>query len=258
MRVEEAWSFRNNNPNNSTATAVGNNPSSQDNNKVGEACYIAATVQNRRFYGVLVEQEALQTASVLHWQDEAVGLELNRRMRALQQAQSQQPTITTNTEATTAEKKATTAEDSQEMQVDGSEEIKDETTDQPPASERKESAVKDAPANPSTDSAPGPPIAATAAAESMKVPARAEPIIHSRKRPRDDVTVHKTSTEQRQVQKLSYTAQGDYRNLLATFVSVEAAAEDSAELQDAIGKACQNGGGFVGKYYYQYEVSRSL
>jgi len=86
----------------------------------------------------------------------------------------------------------------------------------------------------------------------------------SRKRPRDNdttdtaITLHNTTQQQqRQVQKLSYHAEGDYRNLIATYMNIEAAAEDSPERSDAIRKACQNGGGFVGKYYYQYEVSGS-
>jgi hypothetical protein len=45
-----------------------------------------------------------------------------------------------------------------------------------------------------------------------------------------------------------------YRVLLATYADVSAAAEDDSEKMKLIDKACQSGGGFVGDYYYQYEV----
>jgi hypothetical protein len=57
--------------------------SSNGDRKAGEGCYISATVNNRRYYGVLIDQAALTAASLLHFQDEAGGLDLNRRMRAL-------------------------------------------------------------------------------------------------------------------------------------------------------------------------------
>jgi hypothetical protein len=63
-----------------------NEPSHSNSNgdrKAGEGCYISATVNNRRYYGVLIDQAALTAASLLHFQDEAGGLDLNRRMRAL-------------------------------------------------------------------------------------------------------------------------------------------------------------------------------
>jgi hypothetical protein len=56
---------------------------SSGDRKAGEGCYISATVNNRRYYGVLIDQAALTAASLLHFQDEAGGLDLNRRMRAL-------------------------------------------------------------------------------------------------------------------------------------------------------------------------------
>jgi hypothetical protein len=57
--------------------------SSSESRWVGEGCYISATVQNRRFHGVLIDQAALQQASLLHFQEEASGMDLERRMRAL-------------------------------------------------------------------------------------------------------------------------------------------------------------------------------
>lgn len=55
-----------------------------------DGCYVSATVNNsRRFYGVLVDQEALKEASLLYFQDEADGLDLNRKMEALLQQQDE-------------------------------------------------------------------------------------------------------------------------------------------------------------------------
>jgi len=49
----------------------------------GEGCYVTATVNNRRYYGVLIDQNALKAASLLHFQNQARGLDLNRRMKVL-------------------------------------------------------------------------------------------------------------------------------------------------------------------------------
>jgi hypothetical protein len=50
---------------------------------IGEGAYIAAEINSRRYYGVLIDQDSLRAASILHLQDEASGLELNKRMEAL-------------------------------------------------------------------------------------------------------------------------------------------------------------------------------
>jgi hypothetical protein len=47
----------------------------------------------------------------------------------------------------------------------------------------------------------------------------------------------------------------DYRVLVATYADLEAASEDDPEKAEAIEAACQAGGGFMGDYFYQYEVS---
>jgi hypothetical protein len=66
-------------------------------------------------------------------------------------------------------------------------------------------------------------------------------------------------TVHQQVQKFRYVeGNGDpsqgYRELLATFANVSAAAEDDAQRTMQIEAACQSGGDFVGDYYFQYEV----
>ena len=56
---------------------------SEDDRKAGDGCYVSATVHNRRYYGMLVDQEALKNASLLWFQEEAASLDLNRRMKML-------------------------------------------------------------------------------------------------------------------------------------------------------------------------------
>ena len=67
---------------------------------------------------------------------------------------------------------------------------------------------------------------------------------------------------QRQVQKFRFVAPKTtntndigYRVLLATYADIEAASEENEAKAKQIEKACSEGGGFVGKHYYQYEVS---
>ena len=96
VRVEDVWKFSlgkdaavaSQNPTTTVgigvSTALDN--ANTRNTSAGEACYITATVQNRRYYGLLVERQALTQASALYWQEQSAGLELNRRMLALQQA----------------------------------------------------------------------------------------------------------------------------------------------------------------------------
>jgi hypothetical protein len=55
----------------------------------GEGCYVSATVHNKRYYGVLIDQDSLKVASNLWFQDQAGSLELNRRMNLLQHQQQQ-------------------------------------------------------------------------------------------------------------------------------------------------------------------------
>lgn len=66
-----------------TSTTTDGAAVSNGDKKAGEGCYVSATYHNRRYYGMLVDQAALKAASLLHFQDEASGLDLNRRMKAL-------------------------------------------------------------------------------------------------------------------------------------------------------------------------------
>lgn len=49
----------------------------------GDGCYVSALIHNRRYYGVLFDQEALKAATKQHFTNEANSLELNNRMQSL-------------------------------------------------------------------------------------------------------------------------------------------------------------------------------
>ena len=45
-----------------------------------------------------------------------------------------------------------------------------------------------------------------------------------------------------------------YRKLLATYASITAASEENYEKAEKVYRACEKGGDFVDKYYFQYQV----
>lgn len=49
---------------------------------------MSTTINRKRYYGVLIPQEALKQASDIFFQDEALSLEINKRMAFLQQKQT--------------------------------------------------------------------------------------------------------------------------------------------------------------------------
>ena len=74
VKVEESFSFHHGNT-----------------DKVGEGCYVSTTTSNnKRYYGVLVDQAALKEASTLWFQDQADSLELNRRMKLILDKEEQE------------------------------------------------------------------------------------------------------------------------------------------------------------------------
>jgi hypothetical protein len=54
--------------------------------KVGEGFYVSATTSNnKRYYGILIDQPALKVASTLYFKDQNDSLKLNERMKLLLQ-----------------------------------------------------------------------------------------------------------------------------------------------------------------------------
>lgn len=181
-------------------------------------------MQNRRYYGLLVDQEALKQSSLLWFQEEAGSLDLNRRMKMLHSEAD-----TTTAESSEDKKRPASSDDLSGAET-ATKRIKLENGEAAAAIPDGIASGTGTVANGETDS------------KANKQPANLG--------------------HQRQVQKFRYAGPADknndkdlgYRYLLATFADVEAASEDDSGKAQKIEEACQAGGGYVGKYYYQYEV----
>lgn len=171
----------------------------QEQGALGECCYVSTTINSRRYYGVLIDQESLKEASNLHFEDEASSLQLNQRMVALQK------------------------------------ESKAKVLSQPHGQCQTQ----------------GHPLCQIGASNQEKE------IMHNINSDEDEKI---TFNLDRQVQKFRYvdekskTAIGGYREIIATYADVLAASEDDRKRACLIQEACESGGNWVGKYYYQYEV----
>lgn len=200
---------------------------SEEDRKAGDGCYVSATVHNRRYYGLLVDQEALKNASLLWFQEEAATLDLNRRMKML------------HSEVPSEEESASGGADGDKKRPG--------TTNDTPGGELSAKRIK---------LEHGGSSAATPDAISSNVTTTAGG---------SDANQPASLGHQRQVQKFRYAQPKDkkndkdlgYRYLLATFADVGAASEDDPEKARQLEEACQAGGGYVGKYYYQYEIMRN-
>jgi hypothetical protein len=197
----------------------GANLGAQDVNPAGEGCYVTATLNKRRFYGVLIDQVALKSASLLHFQEEASGLDLNRRMLALSQQQQRH-------DGETVDDRDSNGVGNGQKRVADEENAHDTTggrLDAPQKRQRSDDGEPDFVL--STDTIH-------------------HPLVHTG-------SCH-------QVQKFCYVKgvgpNNDYRELLATFAHVAAAGEDDPSLIKRIEDACNAGGDYVNSYYYQYEV----
>lgn len=191
--------------------------SSDEDRKVGEGCYVSATVHNRRYYGVLIDQESLRAASMLYFQDEASGLELNRKMEHLY-------LLKTRDEVNPSKTNSKRTADDTDM-------------------DESESSTKRARHNIVPD---GP-----VSSELMKQMKTMHPKVddtHAVQKFRFVPPNHNHQNDRKGTQT------SGYRLLIATYVDVLAAADDDSDRKQLIETACQSGGNFVGEYYYQYEV----
>jgi hypothetical protein len=209
----------------------------EEDRQAGDGCYVTTTVHNRRYYGLLVDQEALKSASLLWFQEEAASLDLNRRMQLLRDRQAHIIRSDIESQANGGEGKRP-SEGSPESLTKETKRLKLDSGEV--AGISTISPVPDAvPSN----------IPVTASNLSQGFAAEVGKLL--------------TPAHQRQVQKFRYVpptgnsnaADLGYRILLATYADVEAASEDDQEAARLINKACLSGGGYVGKYYYQFEVS---
>lgn len=186
--------------------------------KAGEGCYVSGTIHSKRYYGVLIDQASLKAASMLHFEDEAAGLELNRKME-YQLEQNRMTKLAPN--------ESLNKEDSEDY-------------------DRKRPAEQNHPSKRLCLGDPTVPDAAITSAKIAKFNALALQLSNQ------SIPVQKF----RYIESQKNGGQGSpgYRILLATYVDERAAADDDPEKLERIKTACQIGGDFVGDHYYQYQV----
>ena len=197
----------------------------QDKELAGEGLYVSATTSsNKRYYGVLVDQQALKVASTMYFQDQSDSLKLNERMKLLLE-----------------EKPA--ANSAEAMNGDAG---------------MTSTGATNGTAN--SYHGHGTRLSSKRSSEAMDTVNTGK----QSKRARLESRTHQNGLfEEKAVQKFKYVeGSGDlpgYRILVATFSnSEEAGCGDTAKAQ-AIEKACKSGGVFLegtsnDSYYYQYEV----
>ena len=247
---------------------------------MGDGVYVSATTAgNKRYYGLLIDQPALKEATSLWLQDQADSLELNKRIRVLQQNQ-----------AVTVSSEGNGIEDRSADRVNGSKSI--------PATDEETHSKGIEPQNGQTilgefsETLSGAPLqtalSTSGASEGGSLqhhtthgdasrmrpfdqpneyPAAKEVRVEDQEAKRGTAIPKQNTTEifwnnDRPVQKFKYvnvkqTDDPGYRVLVATFVNVEEASSGDLQLAKDIQRACEEGGNYLpgdSRYYYQYEV----
>jgi hypothetical protein len=80
VKVEESFSIYHPDSNCDVVNETFHAGAESQSNIVGEGCYISTTFKNKRFYGVLIEQSALQDGTVNFFHDQSDSLAINERM----------------------------------------------------------------------------------------------------------------------------------------------------------------------------------
>jgi hypothetical protein len=215
--VEEPFQFRL-----PEGVRVGSDHRGDDRNLVvGEGCYISTTVHNRRYYGVLIDQASLKSASMLHFRDEASGLELNRRMEAKLREEEEDDTV---------------GGSDSHMDDDGDDIRKRPAVDSlDTIGGQKKKRIK-------LNGGGSDAIQLNSTIGSPSNPVNTRQVQRFRYVKQDSaVSGHNKSVP-------------GYRVLLATYLDGNAAAENDPVKANLINTACELGGDFVGEYFYQYEV----
>jgi len=185
-------------------------------NKAGEGCYISATIHNRRYYGVLIDQASLKAASMLHFQDKAAGLELNRKIEYLKAQKLLEQTQSPS-------------------EVDGGDDRKRPAESDNQDDSNKRIKLKTDPGTTNKESSPDDALAISRLS--------GRPVQKFR---------YVDAVDQSNGSQISSPG---YRILVATFADSTVAADDDTAKARLIEAACRAGGGFVGPtYFYQFEV----
>lgn len=249
--VEETISFSmpsSTNKNNETVqNGNGQNILSINEKEVGEGCYVSSTINNRRYYGVLIDQSTLLKASELYFMEEAASLDINRRMMFLHDKHNKQ---------IESEKKLPHSSQTTNDQFhDVANSVKNNPLDLLEAPTKKQKMMSEIPTSSMIIDAPRSPDMKTQPnllniAKPGKNASTGESAERMPKFPKD-----------KQVQKFEYIRPAvrdknspGYRKLLATYANVAAASEECPKKANQIYSACESGGDFVGDYYFQYQV----
>jgi monoamine oxidase len=222
--------------------------------KVGEGVYISTVVsQNKRFYGVMVDQAALKEASSMWFQEQADSLELNRRMGKLRQLKRQ--------------KKAEEEEDSKPaaiktptkkhfLQVDDEEDDEDDDEDDelvPPNSDHRQKRQAEDRTDLMTQPKRPRLEAQAHRTESNGDGVKSNAIMEKDVASRDDRSIQKFKFIDADPTETQKTGSLGHRVLLATFCNADEASGHDRIQTVSIVDACDRGGDFCGDYYYQYE-----
>jgi len=223
----------------------------------GDGCFVSSLINNRRYYGVLVDQVSLQKASELHFLNEASSIDTNRRMKVLydekEQKKKQQKQNKRAIPQSGNEKKGTS---NPEIVLLDDDEDDDDAESNMTSNKKQKTSM-----------------------HSSQKTQTSSTLSSSRQTQNKEVTTERQGEDQdyqqrllnyhdnRQVQKLLYlpaptnragapTGPGT-RRLVATYMNVIAASEGCAKREKDILQACQSGGDFIGNYYYQYHHDES-
>ena len=254
--------------------------------EVGDGVYVSATTAgNKRYYGLLIDQPALKQASSLWLQDQADSLELNKRIRVLQQNQAAVVDRTTVTSDGYGIKDPTVGRGKGSNWVQDADEEANSKEIGPQTGQsiigEPSGALSGAPLQAAVSSTLAMVVASSEHTTTYLDASRKWPLDHSNDEHPAAMEVHVEDQEakrvaantkqntkdilwntDRPVQKFKYVHvnQADdpgYRVLVATFVNVEEASSGDSQIAEDIQRACEEGGNYLpgdSRYYYQYEV----
>ena len=212
--------------------------SNKESDVAGDGCYVSSTINNRRYYGILIDQPTLLRASELHFMQEAASIDLNRKMRVLYFNKKNK-----------LDKQDTKINHVHSSNL-GSKKDHNHTDDENLRKKQKTS-------NQISD--PIPEISSSSILSEEKTGT-----LNNKNETMSQKfdNIKKPFDEDRQVQKFEYISpvvteknSPGYRKLLATYASIAAASEGCHSKADEIHKACESGGNFVGAHYFQYLVN---
>jgi hypothetical protein len=215
-----------------------------DGGVIGDGCYVSCTVHRKRYYGILVDQNALTAASALYFKNEADSLDLNRRMRRLYNQQESQ------------QQRDVVAEEEQQLQGGKRQRVivEDNNNNNSIMTTTNTTIDIDNDLNAATTTEAA---AISFSSKKHQLTSKADEGNNSASYNDTEVQKYMFLPPNRDTNNSNTTRSGPgYRTLLATYANVHAAAEEDDTKTKLILKACKEGGNFVGRYYYQFQVRK--